>query len=127
MKDQRATRFIFINASQDSPDVDDKSRSLIRRHAKRSGLMRGNSSVSLPTKSPQVVIGVEEATIGPLQALVDIRQIEGVDPFGTSPIKLQPYMLDLLSYCMYCVNPLITLDKTPQFAYTGSSSFYNHL
>lgn len=98
--DQRASRFVFINASQESPNVDIKSRSLIRRHVKRNGLRRKETSISLTEKTPEVIARDEQTAALASQFLFGIPQLDGVDPFEISPIQLQPYMLDLLSYCM---------------------------
>ncbi len=50
-------------------------------------------------------VKAQEAENAEQQSLIaapkpNLEQIYGVDPFGSSTIKLEPYMHDLLKYCM---------------------------
>ncbi|KAG9233257.1 hypothetical protein BJ875DRAFT_52425 [Amylocarpus encephaloides] len=105
---QNPPEFRFVNVSKQARDIDGTSRALIRRHVKlKRNLQEVHRDVSLPhqldlrsqeaTHIDEEAENIEDVSLRVLPQ-INLAQIQGVDPFNRSPIKLEPYMHDLLLY-----------------------------
>lgn len=72
--------------------MDKTSQTMIRRHV-RCGRGRQNAH--------RYATGIQRDVGSQWLSVLIPQQIPGVDPFDRSPIKLQPYMHDLLLCCEY--------------------------
>ncbi|KAF4633528.1 hypothetical protein G7Y89_g4592 [Cudoniella acicularis] len=103
VKNSTPAQFEFINVSSESKDINKNSRTLIRKHVKlNKNSQRRNPSVSPINQEEETTQeAVETARQPPIASAIprlNLPQIGGVDPFDKSPIKMEPYMHDLLSY-----------------------------
>ncbi|KIM96114.1 hypothetical protein OIDMADRAFT_183542, partial [Oidiodendron maius Zn] len=93
--------FQFVNISMQSTHIDEISRATIRKHAKLSqSRQRRRHYKSIAN---HLEIQQQDAADAKDRSLViapkiNLSQIFDVDPFNTSPVKLQPYMHDFLLY-----------------------------
>jgi hypothetical protein len=92
----------FVHIAAPHVGIDENSRGKIRSHAKRFANLSGSRSG--PSTTTETITN-EQSVEDPAekQAVTSTNDISlhipGVDPFDTSSIKLEPYMLDLLHYC----------------------------
>ncbi|KAH8648471.1 hypothetical protein BX600DRAFT_475314 [Xylariales sp. PMI_506] len=100
-----ASTFEFIHIAEPSNPIDGVSRRTIRRHAKLSQVNhkghRNAGHVRLQHESADQSTDRDKPPQQQGMAVRSINLIQGfagVDPFETSSVKLEPYMLDLLYY-----------------------------
>ncbi len=93
------SHFQFVNITQQFKDIDVASRATIRKHVKLNKNRLKPDRIEPTTSQRAEVEEINRQSWG-LVNKFDLRQIQGVDPFDKTPIKLEPYMHDLLLYCM---------------------------
>ncbi|KAH8601794.1 hypothetical protein B0O99DRAFT_607473 [Bisporella sp. PMI_857] len=88
-------KFEFVNVSTNSKDIDESSRLAIRRHVRR----KESQYLPATSKNERGVYSKEfEHELSESSLKLNLHQIQGVDPFDKAPIKMEPYMHDLLRY-----------------------------
>ncbi|KAF7563934.1 hypothetical protein G7046_g200 [Stylonectria norvegica] len=84
--------FEFINITQDSNNINHKDRAVIRKQAKRYQRQLGTDIAVVQQFDVEGYCKESPDDNGSF----NLRQITGVDPFSQAPVKLEPYMHDLL-------------------------------
>jgi hypothetical protein len=106
----------FVNVSGKSTHIDEISRTVIRKHAKLfRSRQRGHQCKSITNwLEVKQQDSVETKHLSPrVMPKMGLRQISSVDPFNTSPIKLEPYIHDLLIHCTYFPFLKLHISRNP--------------